>query len=222
MQTATAIDALLDDARRELPDLRLLTDVADRESYRLDETAYLEAGLPGAVALPGSTAEVSALLRLASRHRVPVVPRGAGTGLSGGAAGIEGALTIAVTRMNRILEIDRDNLCVIAQPGVINAELKAAVAAAGWPVTHLAGWLDAVPARAYGWLFWPSIGLLPPAVREGYEFQWGVWQRAVSTWLVATWQAWRPMLPPTFRQMPQALRADRRVGAGSSGGLLGA
>jgi glycolate oxidase len=131
MQTATAIDALLDDARRELPDLRLLTDVADRESYRLDETAYLEAGLPGAVALPDSTDEVAALMRLASRHRVPVVPRGAGTGLSGGAAGIEGALTIAVTRMNRILEIDRDNLCVITQPGVINADLKAAVAKEG-------------------------------------------------------------------------------------------
>jgi len=131
MQTATAIDALLDDARRELPELRLLTDVADRESYRLDETAYLTAGLPGAVALPASTDEVAGLLRLATRHRVPVVPRGAGTGLSGGAAGIEGALTIAVTRMNRILEIDRDNLCVITQPGVINAELKAAVAAEG-------------------------------------------------------------------------------------------
>ena len=131
MQTATAIDALLDDARRDLPELRLLTDVADRESYRLDETAYLTAGLPGAVALPASTDEVAALMRLASRHRVPVVPRGAGTGLSGGAAGIEGALTIAVTRMNRILEIDRDNLCVITQPGVINAELKAAVAKEG-------------------------------------------------------------------------------------------
>ena len=131
MQTATTIDALLDDARTELPDLRLLTDAADRESYRLDETAYLEAGLPGAVALPASTEEVAALLRLATRHRVPVVPRGAGTGLSGGAAGIEGALTIAVTRMNRILEIDRDNLCVITQPGVINAELKAAVAKEG-------------------------------------------------------------------------------------------
>ena len=131
MQTATAIDALLDDARRELPDLRILTDLADREGYRLDETAYLTAGLPGAVALPASTDEVAALMRLASQHRVPVVPRGAGTGLSGGAAGIEGALTIAVTRMNRILEIDRDNLCVITQPGVINAELKAAVAKEG-------------------------------------------------------------------------------------------
>ena len=131
MQTATAIDGLLDDARRELPELRLLTDAADREGYRLDETAYLAAGLPGAVALPSSTDEVAALLRLATRHRVPVVPRGAGTGLSGGAAGIEGALTIAVTGMNRILEIDRDNLCVITQPGVINAELKAAVAKEG-------------------------------------------------------------------------------------------
>jgi glycolate oxidase len=131
MQTVTAIDALLADVRAELPELRLLTDVADRESYRLDETAYLAAGLPGAVALPASTEEVATLLRLASRHRVPVVPRGAGTGLSGGAAGIEGALTIAVTRMNAILEIDRDNLCVITQPGVINAELKKAVAAEG-------------------------------------------------------------------------------------------
>jgi len=131
MQTATSIDALLDDARRELPELRLLTDVADRESYRLDETAYLDAGLPGAVALPASTDEVAALVRLAARHRVAVVPRGAGTGLSGGAAGIEGALTIALTRMNRILEIDRDNLCVITQPGVINADLKAAVAKEG-------------------------------------------------------------------------------------------
>ena len=131
MQTATALDALLADARGRLPDLRILTDVVDREAFRLDETAYMTAGLPGAVALPTSTAEVSELLALASRHRVPVVPRGAGTGLSGGAAGIEGALTIAVTRMNRVLEIDRDNLCVITQPGVINADLKAAVAGEG-------------------------------------------------------------------------------------------
>jgi glycolate oxidase len=131
MQTATALDALLADARAELPGIRLLTDPADRESYRLDETAYLTAGLPGAVALPASTEDVAGLLRLASRYGVPVVPRGAGTGLSGGAAGIEGALTIAVTRMNAILEIDRANLCVVTQPGVINADLKAAVAKEG-------------------------------------------------------------------------------------------
>ena len=58
-------------------------------------------------------------------------PRGAGTGLSGGAAGIEGGLTIALTRMDRILEIDRENLVVVTQPGIINAELKKRVAAEG-------------------------------------------------------------------------------------------
>ncbi|MFL5725198.1 MAG: FAD-binding oxidoreductase, partial [Chloroflexota bacterium] len=100
-------------------------------SYRNDETAYLHAGLPLAVALPESTAEVATLVRLAAEHRVPIVPRGAGSGLSGGAAGIEGGLTIALTRMSRVLEIDRENLVVITQPGILNAELKAAVAAEG-------------------------------------------------------------------------------------------
>ncbi len=125
------LGALLDAVRATLPGVRLLVDPADRESYRRDETAYLEAGLPGAVALPATTDEVAGLLRLATLHRVPVVPRGAGTGLSGGAAGIEGALTIVLTRMDRILEIDRANLCVITQPGVINEALKTAVAEVG-------------------------------------------------------------------------------------------
>jgi glycolate oxidase len=116
---------------RDLPRLRLLTDEVDREAYRNDETAYLSAGLPLAVVLPETTAEVAALVRLAAAHRIPVVPRGAGSGLSGGAAGIEGGLTIALTRMNRVLEIDRANLVVVTQPGILNAELKKAVAAEG-------------------------------------------------------------------------------------------
>jgi glycolate oxidase len=122
---------LLAAIRSTLPAVRLLDDAIDRESYRNDETAYLTAGLPLAVALPDSTAEVAALVRLAAEHRVPVVPRGAGSGLSGGAAGIEGGLTIALTRMNRVLEIDRANLVVVTEPGILNAELKAAVAAEG-------------------------------------------------------------------------------------------
>src|SRR5687768_4155082 len=129
--SAEAGAALLRAIRSELPDLRLLADPTDRESYRNDETAYLNAGLPLAVALPTTTAEVAALMRLASEHRVPVVPRGAGSGLSGGAAGIEGGLTIALTKMDRVLEIDRENLVVVTQPGIINAELKKRVAAEG-------------------------------------------------------------------------------------------
>ena len=124
-------ETLIDAIRSRLPQTRLLTDPSDRESYRRDETAYLETGLPCAVALPTSTAEVAELVRLAAELRVPIVPRGAGTGLSGGAAGIEGALTIAFTAMDRILDIDHDNLVVVTQPGVINAALKAAVAAEG-------------------------------------------------------------------------------------------
>ena len=123
--------AFLDAITAALPGMRLLTYVVDRESYRNDETAYLSAGLPLAVALPESTAEVATLTRLAAEHRVPVVPRGAGSGLSGGAAGIDGALTIALTRMNRILEVDRENLCVVVQPGIINADLKRAMAEEG-------------------------------------------------------------------------------------------
>ena len=117
--------------RAALPDLRLLDDPADRESYRADETAYLKAGLPLAVALPTSTAEVATLVGLAAEHRIPIVPRGAGSGLSGGAAGIEGGLTIALTKMDQVLEIDRENLVVVTQPGILNAELKKRVAAEG-------------------------------------------------------------------------------------------
>ena len=96
---------------------------------------------------------------------------------------------------------------------ILHPPLGPAASAAGAPFTLLAPLLEAIPSRAYSWLFWPSIGLLPLTVREGYGLPWGLRQRVTSAWLVATWQAWRPMLPQTFRQMPQALRADRRVGA---------
>ncbi len=121
----------MDTIHARLPELRLLTDEIDRESYRYDETAYLHAGLPCAVALPTTTEQVAELVRIAADLRVPIVPRGAGSGLSGGSAGIEGALTIAFTAMDRILEIDRENLVAVVQPGVINAVLKAAVAEHG-------------------------------------------------------------------------------------------
>jgi glycolate oxidase len=131
MATGTVTDAFIDAVRARIPDLRLLTDEADRETYRRDETAYLPAGLPGAVALPTETGQVAELVRVCGGFDVPIVPRGAGSGLSGGAAGIDGALTIAFTAMDRIVEIDPANLCVVAQPGVINARLKAAVAEHG-------------------------------------------------------------------------------------------
>ena len=71
--------------------------------------------------------------------------------------------------------------------------------------------LDWLPPTAYAWTLWPAVGLLPPTVRADYELRWGPLERAVSAWLVAAWRAWRPVLRPTFRWMPQALAADRRV-----------
>jgi glycolate dehydrogenase FAD-linked subunit len=121
----------LDAVRGRLPALRLLTDELDLEGYRHDEMPYLPAGRPIAVALPTATAEVAELVRLAAGHRVPIVPRGAGTGLSGGSNAVDGALTIAFTRMDRILEIDEANLVAVVQPGVINADLKKAADARG-------------------------------------------------------------------------------------------
>ena len=100
---------------------------------------------------------------------------------------------------------------------VLHPPLGPAAAALGWPGANLAPWLDAIPASTYGWLLWPSIGLLPATVRDGYGLQWGVRERLVSTWLVSTWRAWRPLLPTTFRSMPQALAADRRIGAIGAG-----
>ncbi len=67
--------------------------------------------------------------------------------------------------------------------------------------------------RLYDWTLWPSIGLLPPSIREAYGFDWGWRERAVDAWLVTAWRAWNNVLPPGFRQMPQALAADRRVAA---------
>jgi glycolate oxidase len=128
---ATTRDPLVAAIEARLPGVRVLADPIDRETYRSDETAYLRAGLPRAVVFPTTTAHVVELVGIAREFRVPIVPRGAGTGLSGGAAGIEGCLTIAFTAMDRIIEIDRENLVAVVQPGIVNARLKAAVAAEG-------------------------------------------------------------------------------------------
>lgn len=123
--------AFLEALRAELPDLRLLTDRADTDAYRNDETDFLEGGWPLAVAFPSSTTAVAAIVRLCAAHRVPIVPRGAGTGLSGGATAIEGALTLVLRGMDRILEIDEANLVAVVQPGVLNADLGRAAAEHG-------------------------------------------------------------------------------------------
>lgn len=83
--------------------------------------------LPDAVAFPGSTAEVSAIMQLATVARFPVVPRGAGTGMTGGSLPLAGGLVMAMSRLNRIIEIDRENQLAVVEPGVITGHFQEVV-----------------------------------------------------------------------------------------------
>jgi glycolate oxidase len=87
---------------------------------------------PACVVLPGSTAEVQAVLRLCARESVPFVARGAGTGLSGGALPVADGVVVSLARMNRILEIDLESERVVVEPGVANLDVTRAVAADGY------------------------------------------------------------------------------------------
>lgn len=102
---------------------QVLTAYEDRQCYAYDGTT-LEY-MPEAIVLPGSTTEISQIMQLASKTPFPVVPRGAGTGMTGGALPIQGGLVIALGRMNRILTIDQDNQLAIVEPGVITGNLQA-------------------------------------------------------------------------------------------------
>ena len=127
--------------RTAAPGLRISTDPLDLEANRRDETSDQQPPLPAAVAWPASTAETAALVKVAAAHLVPLVPRGAGTSLSGGALAVEGSLIVNFGRMNRILEIDEENRVAVVQPGVVNKALKDAVGARGlWYAPDPASW----------------------------------------------------------------------------------
>ena len=93
-------------------------------------TAYRQ--LPLAVVLPETTEEVCRILEYCHREGIKVVPRGAGTGLSGGALPLADAITLGLSKFNRILDVDLENRCVVAQPGVTNLAITEAVQAAGF------------------------------------------------------------------------------------------
>ena len=111
------------------------------QNYAHDEVAGPEyARMPEAVVKPASASEISEIMKLANRHRVPVTPRGGGTGLSCGAVPLFGGIVLALERMNRILEIDRENMVAVVEPGVVTSEIGKAVQAfglfyAGYPMS---------------------------------------------------------------------------------------
>jgi len=107
----------------------VLTTPEERWGYAYDATDH--AAMPDLVVFPGSAAEVAAIVGLAHEHRFPVVPRGAGTGRSGGSVPIAGGVVIVLTRLNRIIEISQPDLVAVVEPGVILSRLKQAVAREG-------------------------------------------------------------------------------------------
>lgn len=99
-----------------------LQDTLSIELYSYDSSPFIHA--PEAIALPGSTAELAELVQLAHQHKVPLVPRGAGTSLSGGAVARHGGLLLALTRLNRVLELDLLAETVLVECGVVNLDLQ--------------------------------------------------------------------------------------------------
>lgn len=108
----------------------VVTDADVAGQYRFDRAATVEPGRPLAVVRPATTAEVQAVLRVAANHGVAVVTRGAGTGLSGAASAVDGAITLSTERM-RAVRVDPEALVAVVQPGALNAEVKAEAARHG-------------------------------------------------------------------------------------------
>ena len=96
-----------------------------------ERDASIEGAIPDAVVLAAYTEDVARVIKVAAKHRIPVVPRGAGTGLSGGAVTIRGGIALQVTRMRRILEIDTVAQTALVEPGVVNQELSLVAASHG-------------------------------------------------------------------------------------------
>ena len=91
----------------------------------------VDRALPLAVVLPATTGEISEVVRVTARHGLPIVARGAGTGLSGGAIAEEGGIVLALTRMTRVLEIDPENRLAVVEPGVVNLDISEAASSHG-------------------------------------------------------------------------------------------
>lgn len=127
----TKINAdIVQSLRRIVGDANVLTDAERMEPYTHDHVVGLRAD-PEVVARVTLAGQVAEIFRLAQRERVPVTPRGAGYGLSGGAVPVHGGIVLSIEKMNRILEIDKKNLMVIVEPGVITGDIHRAVEAEG-------------------------------------------------------------------------------------------
>ena len=123
-------DTLIRELRGIVGDHYVLIEKEDVIVYEQDGSIFQV--MPEIVVLPGDVEQVSAVIKAAKRANVPIVPRGSGTGLAGGAVPAEGGIVLSLARMNRILKIDLQNRIAIVEPGVINLDVTKAVAKEGF------------------------------------------------------------------------------------------
>ena len=121
--------ALIDELAAIVGDMYVVHEPEDLIVFEYDGS--VDKALPLAVVLPASTDEVSRVVQAAAKRQVPIIPRGAGTGLSGGAVAEQGGLVLALTRMTSILEVDVDNRLAVVEPGVVNLDLTSHVSRYG-------------------------------------------------------------------------------------------
>ena len=138
---------LLEALGRTLPGDRIVADPDVLAAMSHDEAEWAPAGRAAAGVRARSESEVQQVVQICAEFGAAVVPRGAGTGLSGGANAVDGCVVLDLSRMNRVLEIDPDNLVCVVQPGAVNNDVKAAVAEHGL-------WYPPDPASAP----WSTIG----------------------------------------------------------------
>jgi glycolate dehydrogenase FAD-linked subunit len=123
--------AIIEALQRLVGSTNVLTETEEKLVYECDGLTMFKA-IPEVVVFPASAAQVAEVVRLANREQLPFVARGGGTGLSGGALAVDGGIMIALTKLNRILNIDVDNQRAVVQPGVVNLWITQAVSAQGY------------------------------------------------------------------------------------------
>src|SRR6266849_4926137 len=123
--------AVLDQLAAAVGPRYCIADDSEIRTYESDGLTSFRA-IAGAVVLPNSTEEVAAVVKIAKAAGIPIVPRGAGTGLSGGALPIPGSIVIPLTRMRRFLEVDPENGWIRVEPGVVNLDVSKRVGPSGY------------------------------------------------------------------------------------------
>ena len=127
----TVTDPLVAELSAALTSERVRADSAERALFAHDASVFA-GGLSGPICFPTSTSEVQAIMRISAAHGRAIIPRGAGTGLAGGAIPLGGPVVVVTTKMNRILEIDFDNRVAWVEPGVVNLDLSRHLRPAGF------------------------------------------------------------------------------------------